>query len=129
MPSIATTTDMTWEAISVGAPTADIKWGGLFFTDVTANKNYQSRDGLPFEIPYGHTVFGNYSIENIGDVSVAIKLLIEIIDPDDVVVVSKWTSRFTVPPGSHMSSQSTGQFFLGKMGLWLVHGVADFDIA
>jgi hypothetical protein len=130
MPQIATEiAENTWDAIQVAAPSADISFEGLHIEDVTAGVGYSSRDGLPFNIAYGHEVYGNYSIENIGDVPIFISLLIEVIDPDAIVIVSEWTGHFTLNPGVNMASKLTDHFILDKNGLWLVYGRAEFDIA
>jgi len=128
MPLIATQ-EITWDAISVAAPAADIEFGGLYIHDETDDEDYFSRNGLPFNIAYGHEVYGNYYITNIGDVAIVISLLIEVIDPDALVVISEWEGPFTVNPGVNMASATTNLFTLDKNGLWLVHGRAEFDIA
>jgi hypothetical protein len=131
MPLIAATQiqEKTWDAIQVAAPTADIEFRDLYIHDVTDDEGYSSDYGLPFNIAYGHELYGNYRITNIGDVAIAISLLIEVIDPDAMVVVSEWTGPFTLNPGVNMASKSSGHFILDKNGLWLVYGRAEFDLA
>jgi len=133
MPSIqAATREITWDTISVAAPVAEIEFGGLYIRDVTDDIPYHSRDGLPFSIAFGHEVYGNYYVTNIGDVAIVLRLLIEVIDPDGIVVFSGWEPSgsigFTVNPGVNMASASTDHFILDKSGLWLVYGRAEFDI-
>lgn len=125
----ATVVDQTWQAIRVSAPLADVGDFGLYIRDVTADQAYHDRDGFPFLIPFGHEVYGNYNVKNIGDVSIDVNLLIEVITPSGVVIVSEWTNYNNVNPGTSMPSQSTGYFILDQAGIWVVYGRAEFDIA
>lgn len=125
----ATVVEQTWQAIRVSAPVADVEFGGLYIQDVTDNIAYHSRDGLPFDIPFGHEVYGNYNAVNVGDVALNVYLLIEIITPAGIVIVSEWTSYFNVTPGPWMASKSTGRFTLDQAGIWVMYGRAEFDIA
>ena len=139
MPQIASriaspaTVQQTWNAIEVGMPAADVGDFGLFIQDVTADVAYHSRDGLPFQISFGHEVYGNYNFENIGDVAIQVRALIEVIDPNGEVIVSEWTpggsSYFTLNPGVNMASKSTGHFILDLDGLWVVYARVEFGIA
>ncbi|MGQ9545904.1 MAG: hypothetical protein ACUVTR_01895 [Dehalococcoidia bacterium] len=127
------TEEQTWEAISVAAPRADIQFGGLYIEDVTTNTSHHSRDGLPFLIPYGHECYGSYFVTNIGDVAIKLRLLIELYDPNGTLICSKWepssTMFFTVNPGTSMASKSTDHFILNVVGLWLVYGRGEFELA
>lgn len=127
--SPATIREQTWNAISVGAPLADVGDFGLYIQDVTDNQAYHDRDGLPFLIPFGHEVYGNYKCKNIGDVPLKINLLIEVITPSGVVIVSEWTNYNNVNPGVSMSSHSTGHFILDEIGMWVIYGRVEFEIA
>ena len=121
--------EQTWNAISVGAPVADVGDFGLYIKDVTTGIDYHDRNGLPFLIPFGHEVYGNYNCHNIGDVPLNISLLIEVITPTGIVIVSKSTHFYNVNPGTAMASKSTGPFILDEIGMWVIYGRAEFDIS
>lgn len=134
-PEIASpaTVERTWNAISVAAPVADVGDFGLFIQDVTTGEKHHDRDGVPFLIPFGHEVYGNYSFKNIGDVAIKLFSLIEVRDPSGNVIVSKWNPAGSVPntvnPGVSVSSGLTGHFLLDMVGIWVVYARVEFDIA
>lgn len=127
------TSGKTWNAIEVSQDgnggVGDVGDFKLWFQDVTSGEDYKERDGLPFLIPFGHQVYGNYICNNIGDVPLSGRLLIEVVSPSGLVIVSKWTNFRNISPGTSMASASTGNFILDAMGMWVVYGRAEFDIA
>lgn len=120
--------ERNWSAISVIQAVVDLGEFKLWFRDVTTGLDYKERDGLPFLIPFGHEVYGSYSCKNIGDVQIDGSLLIEVISPSGVVIVSKWRNFYNTSPGTVMASDTTGHFLLDEVGIWVVHGRAEFDI-
>jgi len=133
MPLIqaAMETEVSWNAISVSAPIADVGDFGLYIKDVDTGQGYHDRDGVPFFIPFGHKVYGNYNFKNIGDVAIKELNLIEVIAPDGSVIISEWSG--IVPnllnPGVSRASKSTGNFILNQNGLWVIYARVEFDIA
>lgn len=123
----------SWNAISVAEVVADVGDLSLYIQDVTADEAYHSRDGLPFNIAFGHEVYGNYNFKNIGDVAIKYFSLIEVRDPAGAVVVSKWSPSGSIPntlnPGVSAASASTGNFILDMAGIWIVYARVEFDIA
>jgi len=127
------TSGKTWQAISVSqngnGGVGDVGDFKLWIQDVTSGLDYKERDGLPFLIPFGHQVYGNYICKNIGDVPLSGSLLIEVVNPSGIVIVSKSRNFHNINPGTSMASDSTGNFLLDEMGMWVVYGRAEFDIA
>ena len=128
------TSGKTWNAIEVSqngngnGGVGDIGDFSLWIQDVTSGEDYKERDGLPFLIPFGHQVYGNYICKNIGDVPLSGSLLIEVVNPSGLVIVSKSKNFQNASPGTWINSESTGNFIL-ELGMYVVYGRAEFDIA
>lgn len=135
MPLIqaAMESEISWNAISVIEAAADVGDFGLYIQDMTADEAHHDRDGLPFNIAFGHEVYGNYNFRNIGDVAIKYFSLIEVRDPGGNVIVSKWSPPGSIPntlnPGVAAASATTGHFILDMAGIWVVYARVEFDIA
>lgn len=134
MPFInaAMETEISWDAVSVATPIADVGDFGLYIKDVDTGEKYHDRDGLPFVIPFGHEVYGNYNFRNVGDVAIEYFALIEVRDPAGNVIFSEWNPSGSIPnilnPGVFAASKSTGNFILDMAGMWVVYARVEFDI-
>lgn len=126
--------ERSWNAIEVAAPDIAAQIVGAYLHDVTTDTGYvesdpSDRHPFPVDIPHGHIIYANILTDNIGDVALKMRVLIELIDPDGIVRHSLWTGTFTVSPGGSMASRSIPHTELDRAGTWVLRGVIEGEPA
>lgn len=135
------TSEKTWQAINVAqngnGGVGDMSFGSCQLIDETADDRYVFREGEPYDpvgLPWGHLVGTSFLCENIGEVTLKVRVYIAIKDPGGVIRADAYLpalSRLpaTINPGVGYYSEYIGGVALDKFGLWLIYGRLEFDIA
>lgn len=133
----------TWEAIMVSQGVADMSFGSCRIVDETTEEHWTCRQGgspgspdcpFPVDIPYGHDLGAKFLCENSGEVPVLVRVYIAIIDPDGVTRADAYLPPLShlpneVNPGVGYYSEYIGGVTLDKIGLWLVYGRIEYEVA
>jgi hypothetical protein len=130
------TKEQTWQAISVSQGVADMSFGHAQLVDETTDERWVCREGSPpwpIDVPYGHKVGASFLCSNTGDVTVKVFVYIELIDPDGIARAYATNPHGSIPqtvnPGVGYYSEYIGGVPLDKVGLWLIYGRLDYNIA
>jgi len=131
------TVERTWQAINVSQAVGDMEFGSCQLIDETTDERWVARQGEPSDwpiyIPYGHLIGASFLCANSGDVPLDVFVYIELIDPEGIVRASAWNPRGTIPirlsPGVNYNSEYIGGVQLDKIGLWLIYGRLEYEVA
>jgi len=129
--------EKTWQAINVAQGVADMSFGSCQIVDETTGKSYTFRVGVPYDpvdLPWAHLVGASFLCTNIGDVALKVRVYIAIKDPDGIIRADAYLPALnrlpaTINPGVGYYSDYIGGVALDKLGIWLVYGRLEFDIA
>jgi hypothetical protein len=124
----------SWNAINVAQAVISAQIIGAYIHDVTTDTGYvesdeSNRHPFPVDIPYGHVIYSNISTRNTGDVTLNMRVTIELYDPDGILRASKIGSIYTVNPGIALTSPQIPNTMLDKVGTWVLHGILEAELA
>lgn len=136
------TSENTWQAINVvqgngGSGVGDMSFGSCQIIDETTGERYVFREGEPYDpvsLPWAHLVGASFLCTNIGEVTLKVRAYIAIKDPDGVIRADAYLPALSrlpaiINPDVGYYSDYIGGVALDKLGLWLVYGRLEFDVA
>lgn len=131
------TIDKTWQAINVTAQgIGEMSFGSAQLVDETTSVSYKFRQGEPvvsIDLPLDHKVGASFLCTNTGEIALKVFVYVAIIDPDGLTRAEAWNPRGTIPqtvnPGVGYYSDYIGGVSLDKLGLWLIYGRIEYEIA